>query len=138
MSYVFIWLVVATLLALWSLATWALHTLAAWAAASAGGLPGTMPGANAMGLPDWLTPWVTPELAQWFSQALAGLEPVVGLLLQALPALSAGMTVAAWAVWGLGCALLLLLGAGLHLLMALMRRRLRGQGPSAGSPLAAG
>mgnify|MGYP000146666367 CR=1 FL=1 len=60
-------------------------------------------------------------------------------LLQAAPALAGGVTVATWVVWGIGSALLLLLGAGLHLLIALWRRRGgSGSGPSAGSSLAAG
>jgi len=43
-------------------------------------------------------------------------------LLQAAPALAGGLTVATWVIWGLGSALLVLLGAGLHLLVAMWRR----------------
>jgi hypothetical protein len=39
--------------------------------------------------------------------------------------------VVAWAIWALGTALLVLLGAGLHLLIALLRRS-GGSGPSPG------
>jgi hypothetical protein len=49
------------------------------------------------------------------------------------------LTVATWVVWGIGSALLLMLGAGMHLLIALWRRRgSGGSGPNAGPSLAAG
>ena len=63
---------------------------------------------------------------------------VVESLLQAAPALAGGVTVATWAIWGIGSALLVLLGAGLHLFIALWRRRGGGSGPNAGRALAAG
>jgi hypothetical protein len=49
------------------------------------------------------------------------------------------VTVATWVVWGIGSALLVLLGAGLHLLIALWRRRGgAGSGPDAGRAMGAG
>lgn len=73
------------------------------------------------------------------SQMLAGLGPVVDGLLQAAPTLAGGVTVATWVVWGIGSVLLVLLGAALHLLIALWRRRGgSGSDPNAGSSLAAG
>ena len=49
------------------------------------------------------------------------------------------VTVATWVIWGIGSALLVLLGAGLHLLIALWRRHGgNAAGPGAGSSLAAG
>ena len=80
-----------------------------------------------------------PEIAQWASQLLAGLGPVIDSLLQPVPTMAGGVTVATWVVWGVGSVLLVLLGAGLHLLIALWRRRgSGGSGPNAGSSLAAG
>ena len=62
-----------------------------------------------------------------------------GSLLQAAPALAGGLTVTTWVIWGVGSLLLVLLGAGLHLLIALLRRgNANGSGPGAGSSLAAG
>ena len=62
-----------------------------------------------------------------------------GDLLQAAPALSGGLTVLTWVVWGIGSVLLVLLGAGLHLLIALcLRHGSGGAGPNTGSSLAAG
>jgi hypothetical protein len=140
MFYALSWFVVITLLALWSLAAWALHAAAVWVVSSAGALSGATSGAGAMPLPDWLAPWLPPEIAQWASQLLSGFGPLVDSLLQAAPALAGGLTVATWVVWGIGSALLVLLGAGLHLLIALWRRRsgAGGSGPKAGPSLAAG
>jgi hypothetical protein len=104
-------------------------------------MPGAASGVATISLPDWLAPWVPPEIAQWASasQLLAGLGPVIDSLLQAVPTLAGGVTVATWVVWGIGSVLLVLLGAGLHLLIALWHRRgSGGSGPNAGSSLAAG
>lgn len=138
MFYVLSWFVVALLLALWSLSAWALHAAAAWAVASAGALSGAAAGGGALALPDWLAPWVPPQAMQWVSELLAGLGPMIGSLLQAAPALAGGVTVAAWVVWGIGSVLLLLLGAGLHLLIAVIRRRSGGSTPGRTSALVAG
>jgi hypothetical protein len=63
------------------------------------------------------------ELVQAMTQMVAGLGPLVDSLLQAAPALAGGLTVATWVIWSIGSVLLVLLGAGLHLLIALWRRR---------------
>lgn len=133
------WLVVATLLALWSLATWALHAVAVWAVSNAGALSGAASGAGTLALPDWLSSWVPPAFVQSATQWMASFGPLVDSLLQAAPALAGGLTVATWVVWGIGTVLLLLLGAGVHLLIALWCRRSgRGSGPNASPTLAAG
>ncbi len=122
------WLAVIALLALWSLAVWALHAAAIWTVSNAGALSGAASGVGGLVLPDWLAPWVSPALAQALARGMAGLGAVVDSLLQAAPALAGGLTVASWVVWGVGSLLLLLLGAGLHLLIALWRRRDGGGG----------
>jgi len=139
MFYALSWFVVVALLALWSLAAWTLNAVAVWTVSNAGALSGAASGVGTIALPDWLAPWVPPEIAQWASQLAAGLGPVVDNLLQAAPALAGGVTVATWVIWAIGSVVLVLLGAGLHVLIALLRRRSGGgSGPSAGSSLAAG
>jgi hypothetical protein len=139
MFYALSWFIVVALLALWSLAAWALHAVAVWTLTNAGALSGAASGVGTMALPDWLAPWVLPQVAHWASQAMAGLAPFIDSLLQAAPALAGGLTVATWVIWGIGSVLLVLMGAGLHLLIALLRRRGGGgSGPRAGSALAAG
>lgn len=137
MVYVLSWFVVGSLLALWSLAAWALHGVAVWAVSNAGALSGTASGVGSLRLPDWLAPWVPAEAMQAVTALVAGLALLVDSLLQAAPALAGGLGVLSWAVWGLGSVLLVLLGAGLHLLMALWRRRGGGVGPQAEARMAA-
>ncbi len=131
MFYALSWLVVFSLLALWSLAAWAVHAVAVWAVSNAGTLTdaasGAASGVQGLRLPEWLAPWLPPEIAQAMISLLSGLAPAVEGLLQAAPALAGGLTVAIWVIWGLGSALLVLLGAGLHLLVAMWHRR--GGGP---------
>ena len=139
MFYALSWFAVIALLTLWSLAAWALHAVAVWAVSNAGALTGAAPGAGTITVPDWLAPWVPPDVASWASQLMAVLAPSINGLLQAAPAVAGGLTVATWVIWGIGSVLLVLLGAGLHLLIALWRRRGgSGSGPRASTSLAAG
>lgn len=141
MFYALSWFVVFGLLALWSLGSWAFHAVAVWAVSNAGALTdsvtGAVSGADGVLLPDWLAPWVPPEIVQAMSSLLSGLAPAVEGLLQAAPSLAGGLSVAAWAIWGFGSVLLVLLGLGLHLLMAMWRRRDGGSGSQPRSPVAA-
>lgn len=139
MFYALSWFFVVALLALWSLTAWALHAVAVWAVSNAGALTGAASGASTMALPDWLAPWLPPEIAQWASQLMEGLAPFIDSMLQTAPALAGGLTAATWAIWGIGSVLLVLLGAGLHLLIAIMRRRGgSGTDPNTGSSLSPG
>ena len=58
---------------------------------------------------------------------LSSLGPIVESLLKAAPSVAGGVTVASWVIWGMGRALLLVLGAGLHLFLAMWRRRRSGR-----------
>ncbi|MDH4391426.1 MAG: hypothetical protein QE285_08380 [Aquabacterium sp.] len=100
-----------------------------WAVSQAGALTGAAAGAAGIRLPDWLAPWVPPDLLQTVTALVSGLAPAMDSLLQAVPVLAGGLTVLAWVVWGLGSVLLVLLGVGLHLLVAMWRRRGGGSGP---------
>ncbi|MCU7376216.1 hypothetical protein PEC18_36875 [Paucibacter sp. O1-1] len=137
MFYALNWFFVIALLALWSLASWALHAAAVWTVSNAGELTEAASGAGGIALPDWLAPWMPPEVAQWASRFLADLAPFVDGLLQAAPALAGGLTVATWVIWSVGSVALVLLGAGLHLLIALLCRRSR-SATGSGTSLAAG
>jgi len=133
MFYALSWFVIFSLLALWSLGAWAVHAAAVWTVSNAGALTGAALDAEGLAqglrLPEWLAPWVPPEIAQAMTSLLSGLAPTVEGLIQAMPALAGGLTVATWVIWGLGSALLFLLGTGLHLVIAMWRRRGGGSGP---------
>ena len=137
MLYALSWFLVFSLFALWSLAAWAVHAVAVWTVSNAGALTGVASDVEGLRLPEWLVPWVPPEIAQAMTSLLSGFAPVVESLLQTAPALAGGLTMATWVIWGLGSALLLLLGAGLHLLIAMWRRHGSGSGPQSPSQLAA-
>ncbi len=133
MLYAISWFVIVLLLAAWSLTAWALHAAAVWTLSSAGALSGAASGVAGLRLPEWLAPWVPAEVVQSLSALLSGLGPMVESLLQAAPALAGGLTWASWAVWGIGGVLFVVLGAALHLLIALWRR---GGGPDSRPPRA--
>ncbi|WP_231694204.1 hypothetical protein [Ottowia caeni] len=128
MFYVLSWFVVFVLLALWFLAAWALHAVVTWTVANAGALSGAVLDSGALALPEWLAPWVPPELVQVIAQLIAGLGPVVDTVLQAAPALAGVLTVATWGIWGIGSVLLILLGVGMHLLLGFWLGRGRDSG----------
>lgn len=129
------WFFVLMLIALWSLAAWALHGVAVWAVSNAGAWAGTGPGA--WNLPAAWSEWLPPQVLVALQEGLAGLGPWVESLLQAAPALASGLGVLAWGVWAIGSLLLALIGVGLHLLIAAWRRRRQTDGrPGAPRPAA--
>jgi hypothetical protein len=135
--YAISWFLVFGLFALWSLATWAVQAVAVWTVSNASAMTGVASGVEDLRLPEWLAPWIPPEIAQAMTSLLSGFAPVVESMLQTAPALSGGLTMVTWVIWGLGSTLLVLLGAGLHLLIAMWRRRGGGSGPQPTSQVAA-
>lgn len=129
MFYALSWIVVFGLLALWSLVAWAFNAAAVWVVSNAGTLTGAGSAVENLRLPDWLAPWVPPEIVQAMASLLPSLAPAVESLLQAAPSLAGVLSAATWTIWGLGSVLLVLLGAGLHLVIAIVRRRSGGSGP---------
>ncbi|MBC7938790.1 MAG: hypothetical protein H7Z19_03350 [Chitinophagaceae bacterium] len=123
MFYALIWFVVFSLLALWSLAAWAFHSIAAWAVENAGVLAGSPVPAQALRVPDWFAPWIPPELTLAFTSALSALTPAIESLLEWVPALAGGLSVAVWVFWAIGCALLVILAVTLSGVVAMLRRR---------------
>jgi hypothetical protein len=138
MFYALSWFAVLSLLALWSLVAWALHAIAVWTISNAGAVTGAASGFEGLKLPDWLAPWVPPEVAQAMTSLLSGLGPLFDSLLQAAPSLAGGLTVMTWVFWGLGSGLLVLLGAGLHWVIATWRRRGRAYGAQPARVMSAG
>ena len=128
MLYALNWFVIFSLLALWALAAWAVHAVVVWTGSYAGALTGAAAGVEGLRLPEWLASWVPPEIVQAMTSLLSGLAAAVEGLLQVAPALAGGFTVATWVIWGLGSALLVLLGTSLHLLVAMWHRRGGGSG----------
>jgi hypothetical protein len=138
MVYALSWFIVVVLIALWSVSAWAMHGIAVWTVSNAGALSGAASGVGAVQWPEWLGPWVPPEVTQWLTTWLSGLGPMVASVLESAPSLVGVLTTASWVVWGLGTAFLVALGVGLHLLIALWRRQARRARPVAGTSLVAG
>ncbi len=128
MLYAITWIIVTSLLALWSLTVWALHTVALWVVSNAGAYSGAATGLETLRLPQWLTSWVPPEVAQPFTEMLSDLVPLADSLLQSVPALAGGVSMGLWVLWAIGAALLVLMGVVVHGLTAIWRRKVGGSG----------
>ena len=123
MFYILSWFVVFSLLALWSLAAWAFHSITTWAASNAGVLAGGSGAALGLRVPDWLAPWIPPELSLAVTSMLSALTPAIEAVLGWAPALAGGLSVAVWVVWGIGSVFLVVLGFVLSGLITVLRRR---------------
>ena len=123
MFYALSWSVTFILLALWSLAAWAFHSIAVWTVANSGVLAGGSGAIEGLRAPDWLAPWIPPELALASSSVLTALSPAIETALNQAPALAGGLSVAVWAVWGIGGALIVILGLVCSRLITVLRRR---------------
>jgi hypothetical protein len=121
--YALSWSAVFSLLALWSLAAWAFHSIAAWTISNAGVLAGGSGAIESSRGPDWLAPWIPPELALAFTSMLSALTPTVEAALNQAPVLAGGLSVAVWVVWGIGSALIVVLGLVCSRLITTLRRR---------------
>jgi hypothetical protein len=117
------WSVTFILLALWSLAVWGFHSIAAWTVSNADVLAGGTGAIERVRVPDWLAPWIPPELALAFTSMLSAFSPAIEAVLNLAPALASGLAVAAWTVWGIGAALLVILGLVCSQLISVLRRR---------------
>jgi hypothetical protein len=129
MFYALSWLLVFGLFALWSLTAWGFHAIATWTLAQAGGLTGGTGLPEVLRLPDWLAPWVTPDIAETLMAMLSALGPFTETLLGWMPAISGGLSVAVWVVWAIGSGLLVVLGLFLTAGIAWLRRRSPGESP---------
>lgn len=123
MLYALSWSVTFILLALWSLAAWAFHSIAAWTVSNAGVLAGSSGAIESLRVPDWLAPWIPPEFALAFTAMLSALSPAIEATLNQAPALAGGLSVGVWAVWGVGSALIIILGLVCSRLITVLRRR---------------
>ena len=135
MFYALSWFAVLSLLAMWSLAAWAFHAIATWTVANAGALAGGSEATEGLRLPDWLAPWVPPELAGALASMVSGLMPAIEAVLGWAPALAGALSVAVWVAWGIGSGLLILLGVVLSGLIAVLGRRAPAAMPPAGRAL---
>lgn len=122
MWHVLSWLLVFGCVALWSLLAWAFHGLGAWALTQAGGVANGTGTWDGFKLPDWLAPWVPADYLEAVTATVAAFGPSVQALLGFLPAFEGAWTVAAWVIWGLGVALLVVIGLLLSMVITLMRR----------------
>ena len=120
MFYAVIWFVVVSVFVLWSLAAWAFHSIAAWTVVNAGSLAGGAGAIEALQVPVWLAPWIPSE---YLNLMISSLTPAIQTVLEWVPALVGGLSIAVWTVWAIGAVLLILLGFLVTGLIALLSRR---------------
>lgn len=123
MLYALSWFVVVSLFLLWSLAAWAFHAIAVWTVSNAGALAGGAEAIEALSVPLWLAPWVSPELVLTLKSMISALKPAIEAVLGWVPALAGGLSIAVWTVWGIGAVLLIVMGSVATGLIAMLRRR---------------
>lgn len=136
MYYALNWFLVISLLMLWSVAAWALHSLVGWTAGNAGTLAGGAGAIEVLGMPTWLEPWIPAEYASSLYAIAAYFTPAVQAVVDWVPALAGGVSMAVWIVWSIGAVLLVLLGLLSTVLIAVLHGRVSATG-SASSNLAA-
>lgn len=127
MFHLLIWGLVAGLLALWSLAAWALHATLQWAMAQAGSLDVAVSLPQALSLPPALAVWIPADswaAAQaWLAAGVQGLEALATWLPSLSGGLGTGLAVLVIGAWTLGVVALLLLGGLGSGLVAWLARR---------------
>jgi hypothetical protein len=117
MAFLVGWILVLLLLALWSGLVVAVHSFLAGLLAHAGTL-----GVGDWSLPESLRDWLPTAVGDWLVSTVETLSPQLQSLASALPSLSGGVTVLAWAVWTAGALVLLVFGLAIHVAIALWRK----------------
>jgi hypothetical protein len=108
--YALNWAVVFILLALWSLGAWAVHGIATWTVSNAGDLAGSTPTLEGLQMPAWLALWLPPEAVLLLSSLPSQVAPFIESVLAQMPGLAGGLSMLVWIGWGIGAALLIVLG----------------------------
>lgn len=126
MLYIANWTLVTLLLGLWSLAAWAFHGVVVWALTTAPSLTGPAGDVSSIPVPAWLMQFLPIGAIQGLIVGLTETWTWLSAFLQAAPSVASGVTAVTWTVWGLGAAVLIALGAGIHIAVALWDRRSRG------------
>jgi len=121
MMFLAVWAIAVALLACWSGFIWAAHALLTALLAHAGQM-----GAGDWSLPAPLAAWLPTEVAEWLAGMLETWAPQLQALLGWVPAMSGGVTLLGWVVWGVGALLLLVVGVLCHVALALWLKSRRG------------
>ena len=137
MFYALNWFVVICLFVLWSLASWAFHSIATWTVVNAGTLAGGAGATGALQVPVWLAPWIPAEFASSLNSMIASLAPAIQTALEWAPAMAGGLSIAVWTVWAIGAVLVIVLGFLLTGLIAVLGRRMSASATSSRSMAAA-
>lgn len=132
MLYAVMWSIISLLFVFWSVAAWGLYSSVQWlaglapdkleAATTAAG-NATREAAPLLGMPEWVTVSLPPEIVEaWLASAQALLLWLQSIILKA-PVLIDWLSPAIWIVWGLGGFLLLLVGIAMHVGIRLFAAR---------------
>ena len=132
MLYIANWSIVLLLFALWSLAAWAFHGLVVWAVTVAPTLTGPAADLSSVPVPAWLLQFLPIEAVQGLIVALTHTWALLAGFLQAAPSVATGVSVVTWTVWGLGSAVLVAVGVGVHICVSLWGRRKLGSAKLSG------
>ena len=132
MLYIANWSIVLLLFALWSLAAWAFHGLVVWAVTVAPTLTGPAADLSSVPVPAWLLQFLPIEAVQGLIVALTDTWALLAGFLQAAPSVATGVSVVSWTVWGLGSAVLVAVGVGVHICVSLWGRRKLGSAKLSG------
>ena len=132
MLYIANWSIVLLLFALWSLAAWAFHGLVVWAVTVAPTLTGPAADLSSVPVPAWLLQFLPIEAVQGLIVALTDTWALLAGFLQAAPSVATGVSVVTWTVWGLGSAVLVAVGVGVHICVSLWGRRKLGSAKLSG------
>ncbi len=123
MLHLVAWTIVVGLAVIWSVACWGLGTFGVWALSNANQLSGVASGVGQGPIPSWLLPWMPEAFAEALRPILAETATLIARLLQMVPGLSDGFSVAVWVIWALGAGLLVLLGVASSVAAAWWGRR---------------
>ncbi|GAA4027152.1 hypothetical protein [Actimicrobium antarcticum] len=124
MLHAITWMLMAFLLALWSVAAWTLHALVRWTGDRSDGLTDLPAQLALWRSPDWLALWLPQSAEAMWTSMLTALTPMLEPLPGLAPGLEAWLSPMVWVLWAVGGLLILLFGSAITLLISAGQRRL--------------
>ena len=121
MLHLISWFLVVALVATWTGCVWVLHALASWSIAGADTLIAESQKIDTFTLPEWIAPWVPPDLMLALKTSLAPVLPWLKAALSALPSPLGWLSPLTWIVWGLGSLILVVVAVLTHTLISVTR-----------------
>ena len=122
MLYTISWFLILTLLAIWSMGVWVLHSFAVWSIAGVGMLVNHSQPVERLMPPGWVALWMPSDFILAIKEGSTTVLPWIQSVLAEFPSAANWFSPLAWLLWSIGFVVLVIVGVVFHALISMVRR----------------